>query len=95
MKELKVVCINAGGRPESVPINRWVKKDEHYTIIKVDKMLIQGSILGCKLAELNNDDLFPYTHFALSRFRPLTEDEVMAEKSVEELVKEFDLVEHK
>jgi hypothetical protein len=97
MDPLKVVCVNDAGRPNDVPTSRWVKKGENYTIIKVDKMLVQNSILGCKLAEINNDDLFPYTHFALSRFRPLTEDEQMAETSVEELIKELDVVpvEHK
>lgn len=92
MDNIKVVCINDANRPESVPTSRWIKKGENYTIIKVEKMLVQGSILGCKLAEINNDDLFPYTHFSLNRFRPLTEDEQMAETSVEELIKELDVV---
>jgi hypothetical protein len=91
MEPLRVVCIDDSNRPNEVPTTRWVKKDENYTIVKVNKMNIQGGVLGCQLAEIDNSDLFPYTHFALSRFRPLTEDETMAEKSVEELIKEIEL----
>lgn len=87
MDPIRVVCVNDIGRPETIPPDRWVKKDDYYTIIQVDKMSIQNNMLGCKIAEINNDDLFPYTHFALNRFRPLTEDEVAAEQSLEELIK--------
>ena len=97
MDQIRVVCVNDIGRPNDIPTSRWVKKDDFYTIIKIDKMVMQNSILGCKLEEINNDDLVPYTHFALHRFRPLTKDEKQAEQSVEELMKELkiepDLVE--
>jgi hypothetical protein len=64
---MKVICINDSGRPNEVPTNRWVKKGEEYTIISVCFMTLQG-IYGCKLAEINNDDLFPYQYFAITRF---------------------------
>jgi hypothetical protein len=92
MEPIKVICINDANRPNDVPTSRWVKKGEDYTIILVEKMNMQNDTLGCKLAEINNDDLFPYTHFALTRFRPLTPNEQMAEESVEELLKETETV---
>lgn len=92
MDPLKVVCVNDTNRPNEIPLNRWVKKDEHYTIVNITKMNMQGGILGCEIAEINNSDLFPYTHFGLHRFRILTNDDVMAEKSVEELLKDLELV---
>ena len=92
MEPIKVICIDDANRPNEVPTSRWIKKGEHYTIVRVSHMNLQSRILGCQLEEINNDDLFPYTHFALRRFRPLTEDEVMAETSVEELIKELDVV---
>lgn len=91
MDPIRVVCVNDIGRPNEIPVSRWVKKGDYYTIIKIDKMLVQGGILGCKLKEINNDDLAPYTHFAVSRFRPLTEDEKEAEQSVEQLMKELEI----
>lgn len=64
---MKVICIDDKNRPNEVPANRWVKINEEYTIIAVAYLTIQNTY-GCKLAELNNDDLFPYQYFALNRF---------------------------
>lgn len=64
---MKVICLNDKNRPNEVPASRWIKKDEEYTIISVAFMTIQNTY-GCKLAEINNDDLFPYQYFALNRF---------------------------
>ena len=89
---IKVVCVDDSNRPESLPSSRWIKKDEHYTILEIVKMRIQGGVLGCKLQEINNDDMFPYTHFALTRFRPLSDQELQAEVAVQELIKETELI---
>jgi len=76
---IEVVCINDKHKPAEVPASRWVKENEIYHITLVERMNMQGGSYGCKLEELNNDDLFPYTHFALNRFvslesiAPLTE----------------------
>lgn len=67
---IEVVCINDKNRPNEVPASRWVKENEIYHITQVDRCAIQGGTYGCKLEEINNDDLFPYTYFALSRFAP-------------------------
>jgi hypothetical protein len=96
MMNLKVVCINDKNRPESIPLDRWVKKDKEYTIIEINKMNIQGGILGCKLAEINNDDLFPYSHFSLERFAmyqpPSKKELAEADLLVEELLEGLEVV---
>ena len=67
MLNVEVVCINDKNRPNEIPLSRWIKKDTTYHIIEVCKLNMQG-IYGCKLAEINNDDLFPYQYFRLDRF---------------------------
>lgn len=64
----KVLCTNDSNRPNDIPLNKWVVKGHWYTVIKVDKLLIQGGRLGFKLEELNIDDCFPYQYFDPSRF---------------------------
>lgn len=84
----KVICINDSNRPNEVPTSRWVKKDEEYTIISVCWMT-QQEMYGCKLEEINNDDLFPYSFFALSRFA-IKKEEI--DKAIEEKELELELV---
>jgi len=67
MNTLKVICIDDSNRPNEVPLCRWVKKGVFYAITEITKMN-QQRIYGCKLAEINNNDLFPYQFFALNRF---------------------------
>lgn len=88
MKDIQAICIDDSARPNEVPINRWLKKDEVYHITKLMRMNQQGAIAGVKLAELNNDDLFPYTYFRLSRFAVLVDLEMLVESGdlEEELV---------
>lgn len=87
MNQLRVTCINDKNKPNEIPTSRWVKKDEEYTIISVMFLTIQNTY-GCKLAEINNDDLFPYQFFALDRFA-ITKSEI--ETAIEE--KELELEE--
>lgn len=77
---MKVICINNNARPNEIPLNRWLEKDKEYTINKVCFMK-QQNLYGVKLEEINNDDLFPYTYFALNRFGLIVED-------IKELLKE-------
>ena len=65
---IEVVCIDDTARPNEVPTNRWIKKGKQYHILEVAKMAAQGGLYGCKLAEIDNDDLAPYQYFRLSRF---------------------------
>lgn len=66
--ELKCICIDDKNRPNEVPLNRWIKKGKKYTIVQMDYMNIQNRIIGVKLSEINNDDLFPYQYFRGARF---------------------------
>lgn len=85
----QVICIDDTHRPNEIPTSRWVKKGEIYHIIQIDKLMAQGGIYGCKLAEINNDDLPPYQYFRLSRFAiPVTqemEDELLEQIDISEL----------
>lgn len=65
---IEVVCINDKNKPDGIPANRWVKENQIYHITQIDRCVIQGGMYGCKLEEINNDDLFPYTYFDLRRF---------------------------
>ena len=86
---IKVICIDDKNRPNEVPLNRWIKEGEAYHIIQIDKLNAQGGIYGCKLAEIDNDDLAPYQYFRLTRFAvPMTiqdEEEVLDQIDISEL----------
>ncbi len=79
---IQVICIDDAHRPNEVPTSRWVKKGEMYNIIQIDKLLMQGGEYGCKLQEIDNDDLAPYQYFRLARFAPPQTNE--AEEAVVE-----------
>jgi len=87
---MRVTCINDSNRPNEVPLSRWVKKGEEYTIVKIDKMVQQGGIGGVKLEELNNDDLYPWSYFNINRFtfsqKQLDEAIEKGEIKIEELM---------
>lgn len=84
----KVICINDSGRPNEIPISKWIKKDEEYTVIRMDYMNMQGRLLGFQLEEVSLEGCFPYLYYSSSRFRPLTEDDINAEKAVRSLLEE-------
>jgi hypothetical protein len=81
---LKVICIDDKNRPNEFPTSRWIKNGQEYTIIEVVQMAQQPGEYGCKLAEIKTDDLFPYTHFNIKRFTPLSQ------KSPEEILNEIE-----
>jgi len=88
--QFKVVCINDKDRPDGIPINRWVKKDEIYTVIEVSRLMMQGGMLGFKLAEINIDDCYPYQYFAASRFSPLLPNkDAWVEETLDRLLEEI------
>lgn len=92
---MRVTCINDSNRPNEVPLSRWVKKGEEYTIVKIDKMVQQGGIGGVKLEELNNDDLYPWSYFNINRFtfsqkqldEAIEKGEIVMEELLEEISK--------
>jgi len=86
---MKVICIDATNKPNDIPMSKWVVKDNEYTVIKADRMSLQGGLLGFQLAEIDLTDCYPYRYFAASRFKekePLLEKK---EEKVEELVEEL------
>lgn len=89
MTNIEVVCIDDTNRPNEVPTNRWVKKGKKYHIVEIAKMMVQGGVYGCKLAEIDNDDLAPYQYFRLSRFAIslgiFDEEEMLEEIDISEL----------
>ncbi len=70
---MKVICIDDSERSADIPLSKWVRRNQTYTVLKVEFMHQQG-IYGCILEEIEGD--FPYTHFACNRFRELTPEEV-------------------
>jgi len=84
----KVVAKDVSGRPNEIPISKWIKKDEVYVVIQMDYMNIQGRILGFKLEELNIDECFPYQYFSSSRFRPYSKEDAEAEEAVRKLLEQ-------
>jgi hypothetical protein len=91
MQSFKVICIDDSNRPDGIPLSKWIKKSQIYTVIKIAKLNIQGGILGFKLAEVNIDDCFPYQYFAANRFGiPTDSKESWAEKELDRLLKELE-----
>lgn len=65
----KVICIHDQERPNDIPTSSWVVKGREYTVIKVERMLMHGGILGYELEEIDLAECcFPYTRFAAWRF---------------------------
>jgi hypothetical protein len=64
----KCICINDKNRPQEIPPQKWVKKDQEYNITHI-YYHYQQKIQGCELAEIElTDENFPYQSFALNRF---------------------------
>ena len=83
----KIECINDSNKPSDFPSALWVKRGVTYTIDRIDKMNMQGGKLGVMVKEIDTSGNFPYTHFDLSRFRPV--DLVPENELVEELVESY------
>lgn len=64
----KVICIHDEDRPNDIPTSRWVVKGEEYTVIKVERMNMQGNAIGYELEEIDLSPCFPYTRFGAWRF---------------------------
>ena len=80
---MKVKCINDSNKPSDFPSSLWVKKDNIYTIQKIDRMNMQNGRLGVILEEIDTSKNFPYTHFDITRFAPV--DEVPVGELINEL----------
>lgn len=68
-------CIDHKKKPKEIPQSKWIIEGEEYTVIWVGRQLLQGNILGVKLAEINLDEsCHPYEYFKMSRFAFNPED---------------------
>lgn len=83
---MKVIAKIVTGRPDGVPISKWIKKNEIYTVVKKVTMVFQGSVQAYQLAEIDMTDCYPYLYFAAYRFIPLVEQPEKELENIEELV---------
>ena len=89
---MKVICINDSNKPADFPKSKWIKKEQPYTIIKVDKLNMDKGRLGVQLEEIDTTgpDCMPYNYFAIERFRPAlpTDGEELTNDELIELLQE-------
>lgn len=65
---VKCICINETDKPKKVPIERWVKKGEEYTITFVTTVLPERK-MAFLLEEIELDEsCFPYQYYSADRF---------------------------
>lgn len=84
----KLECMDNSGRPETIPLSRWVTKGKVYTELKRYK-----GMHGVEIVELEEIDLKPYPPykgFAANRFKVL--EDGGGDELVENLIKELELV---
>ena len=83
---MKVICIDDKRRPSEIPLEKWPKKGNAYTVIKAVKMGIQANKIGFHLEEISLDGCFPYEYYDSIRFLP--EDMVNQEDVAVNIVEE-------
>lgn len=68
------ICVDDSNRPSKIPVEKWVKKGNLYTIIFVTTVLPQDK-LAIQLDEIIlDDDCDPYAYFLAERFAIRRED---------------------
>lgn len=69
-KKQLVVCVDDANRPNDIPLSKWIKAKEVYTV----RRLLNNRIVSGQMYELEEIDLTGcgnYGGFAVSRFLPL------------------------
>jgi len=67
---MSVVCVNSEGRPDKIPLEKWLKKGKLYTVTKAVTLAI-GNKLAFELDEIKlTEEHFPYEYFSADRFVP-------------------------
>ena len=74
MIPFRVLCIDSTSKPESIPNSKWVKKNQVYTVVQVDKLNMQNKKLGYKIYEIDIDPYYPYQYFGAWRFAVMIND---------------------
>jgi hypothetical protein len=85
---ITVICINDLNKPVEIPANKWVVKNEIYTVIKIIQTMNNQTGFILKEIELG-EDTFPYDSFNPSRFVPATESLLKEREEAETAVKEL------
>lgn len=83
---MKIECINDKGRPNEIPISKWIKQGEVYTVLKAMKCNSQGGLLGFELEEIDLKGCEPYLYFAANRFKPVVDNPKLEEELLEEII---------
>lgn len=64
---MTVVCINDSNRPTEIPLEKWIKKGNPYTVVK--QVTTLDNKIGYVLEEINlSEDNFPFRCFSAERF---------------------------
>ena len=84
---MKIICIDDTNKPPEIPITKWVKYGETYTLIDVQFLDIKNQ-MGFELLEITLDEsCFPYHYFTPNRFIPQNDKELkQINKSYEKLI---------
>lgn len=73
--KMRVLCINAEGRPDDVPANKWVTVGEIYNVVDAIVCKSQpGRPVALKLEGLDISGCGAYRGFASSRFQIVSYD---------------------
>lgn len=84
--ETNCICINDKDFPSEIPTSKRPVKGKEYTIVKMDKLLGHGGIMGVKLEEIDLSDCAPFLYFAASRFAPKIDAPVKKIEEPEEML---------
>lgn len=101
---VECICINDKNKPKEIPVNKWVKEGEKYTVIYTVTVLPQKQ-LAFHLAEIDLDESCnPYTYFLANRFAFTQENLLLlmqlikdcsdTDFSLEELMEQSQLIEN-
>jgi hypothetical protein len=64
---MTVVCVNDSNKPSEIPLEKWIKKGNTYTVVKQVQTL--DNKIGYILKEINlSEDNFPFRCFSAERF---------------------------
>lgn len=75
-----VLCVDDSDRPDEIPLEKWINKDQVYTVIRIVNIIPIPGVLstptvGFELLEITLDETnYPYLYFNSDRFRFKQED---------------------
>lgn len=78
---MKVICINNSNRPPEIPLEKWIKEGNPYTVTKVMKLNIQN-LIGYELEEIDLTPYAPVLYFDSRRFAVCAEPQSLEEQEV-------------